>query len=62
VLTPFIDLASAHFMFFSQKMPEFFRPRDFAVNRSTILTGGIIFPLCAPISLLMSITEGKAHD
>jgi hypothetical protein len=62
VLTPFIDLAFAHFMFSCEKVTEFFRPRDFAGNRSTILTAGIIFSLCAPISLLMGITEGNAHD
>jgi hypothetical protein len=28
VLTPFIDLACAHFMFSSEKMTEFFKLRD----------------------------------
>jgi len=28
VLTPFIDLAFAHFMFSGEKIPEFFQRRD----------------------------------
>ena len=54
MLTPFIDLAFAHFMFSVQKMPEFFNVRDsLPTEMSNLEPNWIILSRFAPISLLM---------
>lgn len=62
VLTPFIDLAFAHFMFSGKKIREFFklpdsRPIDAESDRMDHL-----FPLCADKPIDRTPLKGCTHD
>ena len=61
VLTPFIDLAFAHFMFSLRKSIDFFAIRQSVANKARIPTRlDHRFPICADKPIDRGVSEGKA--
>jgi hypothetical protein len=63
VLTPFIDLAFAHFMFFREKDRFFLQSANLTQTKIESRPAWIIVSACAPINLLIGASlEGRRHD